>query len=192
MSLVSWACPRWKEYKNRFHHRGTEGTEETLREGFFDLAAEGPVNYAGEVPPDQNQSATSWQMLIANMMSLNINSLTGEVINAAIEVHRALGPGLLESAYEQCLCHELGLRKIPYRSQESLPIEYKGVKVECGYRLDIVVAEKLILEIKACDALLPIHEAQLLTYLKLTGIKIGLLINFNVPVLKDGIKRLAK
>jgi len=125
------------------------------------------------------------------MDDTEINRLTGEVINAAIEVHKALGPGLLESAYEQCLRHELDLRKIPYKSQESLPIGYKGVKLDCGYRLDIVVADKLILEIKACDALLPIHEAQLLTYLKLTGIKIGLLINFNVPVLKDGIKRIA-
>ena len=109
------------------------------------------------------------------MDDTDINRLTGEVINAAIEVHRALVPGLLESAYEQCLCHELDLRKIPYKSQESLPIGYKGVKLDCGYRLDIVVADKLILEIKACDALLPIHEAQLLTYLKLTGIRIGLL-----------------
>jgi GxxExxY protein len=125
------------------------------------------------------------------MDDTDINRLTGEVINAAIEVHKALGPGLLESAYEQCLCHELGLRKIPYKSQESLPIGYKGVELECGYRLDIVIADKLILEIKARDALLPIHEAQLLTYLKLTGIRIGLLINFNVPVLKDGIKRIA-
>jgi GxxExxY protein len=130
-------------------------------------------------------------MLIANMISLDINSLTREVISAAIEVHKALGPGLLESTYEQCLCHELDLRKVPYKSQESLPISYKGVKLECGYRLDTVVADKLILEIKACDALLPIDEAQLLTYLKLTGIKVGLLINFNVPVLKDGIKRIA-
>jgi len=119
----------------------------------------------------------------------DINKLTGEVIGAAIEVHKALGPGLLESAYEKCLCRELGLRKISHENQKDLPIEYKGVKLDCGYRLDIVFPNKLLIELKACESLLPIHEAQVLTYLKLTGIKIGLLINFNVPVLKDGIKR---
>lgn len=121
---------------------------------------------------------------------MNINDLTGQVIGAAIEVHSALGPGLLESAYEECLCRELELRNISFERQKELPIEYKGVKLDSGYRLD-VVANKLILELKACETLLPIHEAQLLTYLKLTGIKLGLLINFHVPSLKDGIKRLA-
>ena len=122
---------------------------------------------------------------------MDINRLTGEVIGAAIEVHKALGPGLLEAAYEECLCRELFLRKMPLKRQEPLPIEYKGVKLDCGYRLDIVVADQLIVELKACESLQPVHEAQLLTYLKLTGIKVGLLINFNVPVLKDGIKRMA-
>ena len=122
---------------------------------------------------------------------MDINDLTGKVIGAAIEVHRILGPGLLESAYEECLCHELRLRKLPFERQKELPVEYKGVKLDCGYRLDIVVANRLIVELKACDSLKPIHEAQLLTYLKLTGIKVGLLINFNVPVLKEGIRRLA-
>jgi len=122
---------------------------------------------------------------------MDINKLTSEVIGAAIEVHKILGPGLLESAYEECLCHEFGLRAMPYERQKELPIEYKGVTLDCGYRLDVVVAKMLILELKACERLEPIHEAQLLTYLKLTGIKIGLLINFNVPVLKQGIKRLA-
>jgi len=126
-----------------------------------------------------------------SMDNADINRLTGEVINAAIEVHKALGPGLLESVYEECLCHELSLRKISYKRHKDLPIEYKGMKLECGYRLDVVVADQLILEIKACENLLPIHEAQVLTYRKLTGIRIGLLINFNVPVLKDGIKRIA-
>jgi GxxExxY protein len=121
----------------------------------------------------------------------DINQLTGEVINAAIEVHRTLGPGLLESIYEECLCHEFGLRKIPYERQKELPIEYKGIKLNANFRLDVLVNKQLILEIKSCDTLLPIHEAQLLTYLKLTGLKIGLLINFNVPVLKEGIKRIA-
>jgi len=119
------------------------------------------------------------------------NELSGKVIGAAIEVHKILGPGLLESAYEECLCHELELRAIPFERQKELPLEYKGVALDCGYRLDLVVANKLILELKTCEALEPIHEAQLLTYLKLTGIKLGLLINFNVPVLKEGIKRLA-
>ena len=122
---------------------------------------------------------------------MDINKLTSEVIGAAIEVHKILGPGLLESAYEECLCHEFGLRAMPHERQKELPIEYKGVRLDCGYRLDVVVAKMLILELKACERLEPIHEAQLLTYLKLTGIKIGLLINFNVPVLKQGIKRLA-
>jgi len=120
----------------------------------------------------------------------DINELTGEVLGAAIEVHRTLGPGLLESAYEECLCRELQLRNIPFEKQKPLPIEYKGVKLDCGYRLDVVVDGKLILELKACESLEPIHEAQLLTYLKLTHIKVGLLINFHVPSVKDGIKRI--
>jgi len=126
--------------------------------------------------------------------SMDINDLTRRVIGAAIEVHKILGPGLLESAYEECLGYELKLelklRKFLFERQKELPIEYKGVKLDCGYRLDIVVENRLILELKSCESLLPIHEAQLLTYLKLTGIKVGLMINFNVPVLKDGIKRI--
>ena len=121
----------------------------------------------------------------------DINKLTGEIIGAAIEVHKVLGPGLLESAYEECLCYELMLRKNPLERQKELPIEYKGIQLDCGYRMDLVVAEMVIVELKACDNLMPIHEAQLLTYLKLTNMKIGLLINFNVSVLKDGIKRIA-
>ena len=120
----------------------------------------------------------------------DINELTGAVIGAAIEVHKVIGPGLLESTYEVCLCREFELRKFPFEKQKELPVEYKGVRLDCGYRLDIIIANKLIVELKACDRLLPIHEAQLLTYLRLSGIKTGLLINFNVPVLKDGIKRL--
>jgi len=122
---------------------------------------------------------------------MEINDLTGEVIGAAIEVHKALGPGLLESTYEECLCIELELRNISYERQKEIPIEYKGVHLNHAYRLDIVVPNKLIVELKACESLEPIHDAQLLTYLKLSGIKVGLLINFNVPVLKEGIKRLA-
>ena len=122
---------------------------------------------------------------------MDINDLTREVIGAAIEVHKELGPGLLESIYEECLCIELDLRRIPYERQKQIPVEYKAVKLNSDYRIDILVSERLVLELKACESLLPIHGAQLLTYLKLTGLKIGLLINFNVPVLKDGIKRFA-
>ena len=123
---------------------------------------------------------------------MDINDLTGKVIGAAIEVHKILGPGLLESAYESCLCVELDKRNIPYERQKEIPIDYKGTKVDCGFRSDLIVDDRLIVELKARDDLLPIHEAQLLTYLKLMRIKIGLLINFNVLVLKDGIKRLAR
>ncbi len=124
-------------------------------------------------------------------ISVDIDELTSKVINAAIEVHKSLGPGLLESAYEECLCREFDLREIKYERQKDLPVQYKGITLNCGYRLDMVVEGKLILELKACSALEPIHEAQLLTYLKLTGFKIGLLINFNVPVLRMGIRRIA-
>jgi GxxExxY protein len=121
---------------------------------------------------------------------MNINELTQKIIGAAIEVHQHLGPGLLESAYEECLCRELALRQVPFERQKSLPIEYKGIKLDCGYRLDLLAAGVVVVEIKVIDSLLPIHEAQLLTYLRLGGWKVGLIINFNVPVLKDGIKRL--
>lgn len=117
------------------------------------------------------------------------NGLTKAVIGAAIEVHRALGPGLLESAYEICLCRELSLRHIQFQRQLPIPLEYKGVKLDCGYRSDIIIEQTLLLELKAVDALLPIHEAQLLSYLKLTGLTVGLLINFNVEVLRNGIRR---
>lgn len=116
--------------------------------------------------------------------------LTGEIIGASIEVHRELGPGLLESSYEVCLCRELDLRGIAYKFQDPLPLEYKGIRLNCGYRMDLLVANAVIVEIKSVAALAPIHEAQLLTYLKPRGIKVGLLINFNVVVLKDGIRRL--
>ena len=116
--------------------------------------------------------------------------LTGQMIGAAIEVHKQLGTGLLESTYQACLCHELELRGISFECQKPLPLEYKGVKLECGYRIDLLVAGLVIVEIKSVEALAPIHEAQLLTYLKLTGVKVGLLINFNVVVLKEGIRRL--
>lgn len=119
-----------------------------------------------------------------------INEITEGIIGAAIEVHRALGPGLLESAYEECVCRELTLLGIQFRRQVPLPVEYKGVRLDCGYRIDLLVSEKVVVEIKALEGLLPIHEAQLLTYLKLGGWNVGLLINFNSTVLKHGIKRM--
>lgn len=116
--------------------------------------------------------------------------LTREIIGAAMEVHRELGPGLLESAYEECLCHELSVRGLAFQRQVTLPVNYKNVRLDCGYRLDVVVAEKVVLELKSVEEVTPLHQAQLLTYLRLSGKKVGLLINFNVVLLKDGITRL--
>ncbi|MBX3414706.1 MAG: GxxExxY protein [Pirellulales bacterium] len=118
------------------------------------------------------------------------DQITGEIIGAAIEVHRELGPGLLESAYEKCLCYELSLRGLQCDRQVPLPVQYKSVRLDCGYKIDIVVEQRVIVELKTVDKLLPIHEAQLITYLRLSGHQLGLLLNFNVPVLKDGLKRL--
>jgi len=112
--------------------------------------------------------------------------LTESIIGAAIEVHRALGPGLLESAYEECLCHELHLQGLNFSRQVPLPVQYKGINLDCGYRLDIVVQENVILELKCIEHILPVHEAQLLTYLKMTGKRVGLIINFNVAMLSRG------
>ena len=112
--------------------------------------------------------------------------LTEQVIGAAIEVHRELGPGPMESAYEVCLCHELHLRSLQFERQVPLPVRYKGVGLDCGYRIDLVVEDKLILELKCLEHILPVHEAQLLTYLKLTGRRVGLILNFNVSVLTRG------
>jgi GxxExxY protein len=114
---------------------------------------------------------------------------TEAIIGAAIEVHRELGPGLLESAYEECFCHELHLRALNFQRQVELPVVYKGLKLDCGYRLDVIVENLVVVELKAIEQILPIHQAQLITYLKLTGKKVGLLINFNVAILKNGIVR---
>ena len=119
----------------------------------------------------------------------NIDSLTYAVIGAAIEVHRALGPGLLESAYEECLCHELSIRGLVYRRQVPIPVNYKDVKLDCAYYADVIVSEELVLELKAVESIHRVHEAQLLTYMKLLNLKKGLLINFHAPVLKEGIVR---
>ncbi len=121
---------------------------------------------------------------------LEKNILTNKIIGAAIEVHKHLGPGLLESAYEECLCHELNLVGLKFIKQKALPVKYKSIYLDCGYRIDLLVENKIILELKAIERIFPIHEAQLLTYLKLSGIKLGLLINFNVSVLHKGIKRM--
>lgn len=124
------------------------------------------------------------------MNKKEFDQITGGVIGAAIEVHRALGPGLLEAVYEECLCHELSLMGISFKRQVTLPIQYKGISLDCGYRLDLLIEEKVAIEIKAVERIIPVHEAQLLTYLKIGGWKGGLLINFNVPLLKSGIRRI--
>ncbi len=120
---------------------------------------------------------------------MEFDELSNRVIGCAIEVHRELGPGLLESAYEQCLAHELRRNGIPFQLQHPQPVQYKDIRLDCGYRIDILVENKLILELKSVEEIKGIHEAQLLTYMKLAGVKIGLLINFNNTKLKDGIKR---
>jgi GxxExxY protein len=116
--------------------------------------------------------------------------LSGQIRGAAIEVHRELGPGLLESAYEECLCYELRSRGIAYDRQLELPVKYKGLQLDCGYRIDVLVEKKIVLELKSVESLLAIHEAQLMTYLKLSGCKLGMLMNFNVVLMKDGMKRI--
>ena len=133
----------------------------------------------GEVSVDERNA--KWDV--------KFDELSNKVLGCALEVHRQLGPGLLESAYEQCLAYELKRANIPFRVQVELPIEYKQIQLDCGYRMDLLVADRLIVELKSVDQLLRIHEAQILTYMKLAKLKIGLLINFNVEVLRQGIKR---
>ena len=123
-------------------------------------------------------------------MSLSYGGdLTDRVIGLAIEVHRHLGPGLLESAYDECLSFEVAQAGIEHRRQVPLPVVYKDVRLDCGYRIDIVVRRQLVIEIKATERILPVHEAQILTYLRLGGFKLALLLNFNTVVLKDGLRR---
>lgn len=122
------------------------------------------------------------------MTTLHTNPVVQSVIGGAIEVHRALGPGLMESAYQRCLVRELDLRRLQFRTEVALPVVYKGVDVNCGYRLDFIVEGDLVLEVKAVGHLAPIHDAQVITYLRLSGAKQALLINFNVPRLVDGVK----
>ena len=121
---------------------------------------------------------------------MKFDELSNKVIGFAIEVHRNIGPGLLESAYQQCLAHELHIAGIPFAIEHPLPVNYKNIKLDCGYRADFVVDNNLIIELKSVDSLAPIHEAQLLTYMKLAGVSVGLLINFNMVYLRDGIKRM--
>ena len=121
---------------------------------------------------------------------MNMNQLSSKIIGTAIEVHKTLGPGLLESAYEECLCHELSIQGLLFEKQKPLSIDYKGKKLDCGYRLDIIVEKAVIIELKTCEKIEPIHKAQLLTYLKLSGINLGLILNFDVSLMRDGIVRI--
>jgi GxxExxY protein len=127
--------------------------------------------------------------MIAKMK--DIEEIGGQVLDAAIAVHRELGPGLLESAYEACLLHELSNRGIQVQCQVALPVTYKGLELEAGYRIDILVEDRIIVELKSVEQLLPIHQAQMISYLKLSGLTLGFLVNFNVPLLKQGFKRVA-
>ena len=124
------------------------------------------------------------------MERAGIEDIASRVLDAAFEVHRQLGPGLLESTYEMAMCYELSRMRIPFERQKEMPVDYKGIRLDCGYRLDLVVAEEVLVELKAVEGIQPIHEAQLLTYLKLADKRLGLLINFNVRLLKQGVKRL--
>ncbi len=122
-------------------------------------------------------------------MNVRENEVSGKIIGAAIEVHKQLGPGLLESAYEECLAHEMGLRNIPFVRQKPLPLTYKGTQLDCGYRLDFLVDNLVVVELKTVTTFAPIHTAQVITYLKLTRCKLGLLLNFHTSIMKKGIKR---
>ena len=121
---------------------------------------------------------------------MQFDELSNKVIGCALKVHKTLGPGLLESAYEQCLCYELARAEIQFEKQKELPVKYQSVNIDCGYRIDILVQGVLVLELKSVDSLQRIHEAQLITYMKLSGVSTGLLINFNTVLLRDGIRRM--
>jgi GxxExxY protein len=122
---------------------------------------------------------------------MELNDITGKIIDASMKVHTALGPGLLESAYEACLAYELRQRGLHVESQVELPVKYEGIELDVGYRLDLIIESRVIVELKSVEKMTPLHEAQLLSYLKLSGCKVGLLMNFNVLHMKDGIKRMA-
>ena len=148
--------------------------------------------FQGEIPRTFNcspQRHREHKGRTEKRMNEALNKLSYELIGAALEVHRVLGPGLLESSYRKCLYGELFIRHIPFQREWPLPLDYKGLRLDCGYRMDVVVARQIVVEVKSVEALAPIHEAQLLTYLKVGGYRLGLLMNFNVLVLKDGIRR---
>jgi len=130
-----------------------------------------------------------FSVFTCQLRDLTYSALTHEIISAAIEVHRSLGPGLLESAYEECLSHELFIRGLRFERQKPIPVVSKDVKLECGYRIDLLVDDRIVVELKSIEALAPIHEAIILTYLRLSHCRLGLLINFNVQTLKDGVRR---
>jgi GxxExxY protein len=139
----------------------------------------------------KSESTEMAEITEVGLPPVSLNRLTEMIIGAAIEVHRNTGPGLMESVYEECLCYELSQLGLKFQRQVELPVSYKQIKLKCGFRMDLVVEDAVVLELKTVDQLLPIHSAQILTYLKLSGKKIGLLINFNETVLKNGLKRLA-
>jgi GxxExxY protein len=163
-------------YKPNTYHGGTHRkmiTAETRRRGEENKIV---------IHTDQDGGVGAQRKLIHE-------ALTEQIIGAAMEVHKALGPGLLESVYEECLCHELHLRGLRFQRQVTVPVIYKGVSLDCGYRLDLIVEDIVILELKCVERVLAIHEAQLLTYLKLLDKPVGFIINFNVPILRQGIVR---
>ena len=139
--------------------------------------------------PLRGRQGKSAAALLSILLTMDINELSDKIIGAAIEVHKAIGPGLLESVYEECLCHELSLKGFSFERQKLLPVEYKGKQLDCGYRLDVVVEKAIIVELKSCEKIEPIHKAQLLTYLRLSGLQLGLLLNFNTLMMRDGIVR---
>ena len=163
--------------KKGFTTEDTESTEE-----------EGEEKSKKALPPLPSVSSVS--SVVDSPYVVNLNDVTGQIVDAAMKVHTALGPGLLESAYETCLAYELRRRGLKVVAQLGLPVVYDGVRLDAGYRIDLLVDDRVIVELKAVEFLLPIHRAQLLSYLKLSGCKVGLLINFNVLRLKDGIKRI--
>lgn len=169
----------------RVHHQGTKDTKEKLKEG---TKIQKKVTKV-----DGSRAGRSEGMAKAGIEAVpeRANEVARIVVDAALRVHRELGPGLLESVYEVCLCEELRDRGLRVERQVKLPVRYRGRDLEADLRVDCLVEDVLVLELKSVEALLPIHEAQLLTYLKLTGRRLGLLINFNVPLIKEGIRRLA-
>ena len=136
-----------------------------------------------------NKNFVNLRFFVVKRDFMEFDELSGKVIGCAIEVHKNLGPGLLESAYERCLSYELTAKGLRHETQKELQIDYKGLKLDAGYRIDLIVENGIIIELKSVEKILPIHEAQILTYMKLAGINVGLLINFNVIKVKDGIKR---